>query len=419
MFGDARVDVSCIRSLTEESRMVIHLFTHDVQSSITLQKNPLISFSEFNFDLPAARDLWKSPTAEAWRDKYLSKGQAMGEMLVPRVSEIGHRIDALDEMNELVDVDLCYAVLLHGFWGQINAYRDSVRFYIPAESRTSISGHGKRNSTHRLWLASQHQELYRDVGEFSTMIQSYRLPSHFRDEPSIRGSPSVADSRDLVLVAELFQMILHVSLDDLQNFAGKSGEEEARRATAYLEDSWVTSSEARHAAWHAGQVLHHARRMRPASLRNFNAVTVYLASLTLWAYGMLSSNGDHGRGAVTGDRGHGSKPSPRILVLLDGEENQETKAYLQLGRGIPGLTDPGGAQGGVEFLANPGVALVIAQDLLQDNFPVRGEPLPPLVESIGKLLRDLGSGPTGTGKPSRAASENAESLAETTRFVCS
>ncbi len=398
--------------------MVIHLFTHDVQSSITLQKNPLISFSELNFGLPAAKDLWKSPTAEAWRDKYLSKGQALGEILIPRVSEIGHRIDVLDEIKELVDVDLCYSVLLHGFWGQINAYRDSVRFYIPVDSGTSISGHGKRNSTHRLWLASQHQELYRDVGEFSTMIQSHRPPSHFRDQPSNRGTPDVTDSRDLVLLAELFQMVLHVSLDDLQNFAGKSGEEEARRATTYLEDSWVTSSEARYAAWHAGQVLHHARQMPPASLRNFNAVTVYLASLTLWVYGLLSSNGEHGSGSVNGDRGHGSKSSPGSLVLLDGDENRETKAYLQLGRGIPGLAHRGGAQGGVEFLTNPGVALVIAQDLLQDNFPVRGEPLPPLVESIGKLLRDLGSGPTGTGRPSRAASENAESRAETAGFGC-
>ena len=419
MFGDVRIGMSCIRSLTADSRMVIHLFTHDVQSSITLQKNSLISFSELNFGLPAARDLWNSPTAEAWRDKYLSKGQAIGEILIPRVSEIGHRIELLDELNELVDVDLCYAVLLHGFWGQINAHRDSVRFYAPADSGISISGHGKHNSTHRLWLASQHQELYRDVDEFSTRIQSHRMPSHCRDQPSNSGPPDVADSRDLVLMAELFQMVLHVSLEDLQNFAGKSGEEAALRATAYLEGSWVTSSEARYAVWHAGQVLHHARQMPPASLRNFNAVTVYLASLTLWVYGLLSSNGDHGSGAVNGDRGQSSKPSPPSLVLLDGDENRETKAYLQLGRGTPGLAHPGGAQGGVEFLTNPGVALVVAQDLLQDNFPVRGEPLPPLVESIGKLLRDLGSGPTGTDRPSRAASENAESLAETTGFVCS
>ncbi len=157
---------------------------------------------------------------------------------------------------------------------------------------------------------------------------------------------------DLVITAELCQMALHVSLEDLQNFAGKSGEEEASHAAAHLEDSWATSSEARYAVWHAGQVFNHARRMPPASLRDFNAVAVYFASLTLWVYGLLSSNSPQESASADIGRKSQSQPnhSPRGLVLLDGEENRDTKAFIQLGRGIPGLAAKGGAKAGVEPL---------------------------------------------------------------------
>ncbi|OIW30850.1 hypothetical protein CONLIGDRAFT_660800 [Coniochaeta ligniaria NRRL 30616] len=365
-------------------RLALHIFIHDVQASVSLQKNPLMSFTELAFSLPAARDMWKAPTAKAWRETWLRKTPLDPNTNVPRVADLMHRLRAADELGEYVDMELCYTAVLYGFWGQISAHREAVRFYGDRKE------HG-RESSHRLWLKTQHQELYRDVVEFAALLYSSR-----------------GNVAHLTLIAELFMMILHVSLDDLQRFAGKLGEEEARRASGALEEGWVNSAEARYAVWHAGQVLSSARRLAPTSLRRFNAMAVYFAGLTLWTYGMLSTakngagsdpnGGDH----VVKDNQREGHPDPTSFVVVDGEETRETRAFLQLCRGTPALSH-NGDPADVEPLSNPSNVLMIARSVFRDNFPVRNEPLPPLVESLENLLRDLGSGTAG--RPSRAVSE--------------
>jgi hypothetical protein len=364
----------CIYTSLTAARLIIHLFFHDVQESLSLQKNSLISFTELAFSLPASRDLWKAPTVEKWRDIYLSKKPVVRDTPMPRVVDIMQHANILDEYREWVDVELCYSALLHGYWGQIAAYREAVKFYQDVGSM-------KKNSNHQLWLQSQHAELSRDLAEFSTLIYSSQ-----RDAPV------------LAIIAELFMMILHVAPDDLQNFAGKNGADEARRTAASLDMGWVRTIEARSAVWHAGQVFYNAHRLPPTSLRGFNAIAVYLATLTLWAYGLLSCSQSH-QGQREGDMSMGTDP---VLVFVDGEENRDTRAFLQLDRGIPGLM--GDPATGFESLSNPGMILSIARKVYRDNFPVTNEPLPPLVESLGNLLRDLGSGPAG--RTSRAPSEN-------------
>lgn len=401
-------------------RLIIHLFTHDAQTSISLQKNHLISYNELAFSLPASRDLWRAPNAEAWRHVYLSKKPL--HQPIPRVSEVMHNLNVLDELQERIDVELCYSALLHGFWGQVNAYRETIRFYANAHA------HGNGGS-HRLWLKSQHQELYHDLCAFSTIIHT-----------AYPNSRNLSHTVHLSLILELFLMILHVSPDDLQKFAGKAGEEEARRVAVSLEQHWVNTPEARYAAWHAGQVFRNARRLPPASLRGFNAIAVYLASLTLWAYGLLTypsssslpptrdgdfvglQPGPPHHNALGGSAGRFSPqgyyhnndapPTNQAFVLLDSEEARSTKAFLQFDRGIPALTTRVGsgshpnmadtaaseeaAATGLEPLSNPAAVLSIARTILRENFPVRSEPLPPLVESLENLLRDLGSGGVGS-----------------------
>lgn len=354
-------------------RLVLHLFFHDAQASVSLQKNPLMSFTELAFCLPAARDVWKAPTAKLWRDAWLRKRSLPPDTQIPRLGEIMHRLHAIDELDGYVDTELCYTAVLHGFWGQISAYREAVKFC-----------HQGSKSTHHHWLHMQQQELYRDIGEFSTIIYATRQPM-----------------AHLTIIAELFMMILHVSLDDLTRFAGKLGVEEARRAAPALEQGWVTSAEARYAVWHAGQVIANARRLAPTSLRRFNAVAVYFAGLTLWTYGLLSS-WPHQQPTTTNQPDQYNNQDHQPFVHLDGEETRDTRAFLQLGGGIPALTH----MGGVESLARPGMILTVTRKVFRDNFPVRDEALPPLVESLQNLLRDLGSGPAG--RPSRAASEEGD-----------
>lgn len=363
-------------ALESYKRLVIHMFFHDTQSSIGLCKNPLMSYNELCFTLPASRDLWKARSAEEWRNLYLTK-RPIPNGGIPRVAEVTQCMTILDDLEDRIDIELSCTALLHGFWGQIWSYRDAVKFH-------RSSGPNRRGaSTPPLWLKTQHQELYRDIAEFATQIQHSRKPKP-----------------QLILLAELFMMILHVSPDDLQKFAGKNGEDEARRAAHSLEESWFSGSESRYAVWHAGQVFHWARKLAPTSLRGFNAIAVYFASLTLWAFGLASctysTNGRQDEKA-----GNGSAPD---YVLVDGDESRETRAFLQLDRGVPGLTMYGDPNAGVESLSNTGMILTISRNLLRDNFPVRNEPLPPIVESLAHLLQDLGSGLAG--RASRCMSEN-------------
>ena len=98
-----------------------------------------------------------------------------------------------------------------------------------------------------------------------------------------------------------------------------------------------------------------------------------------------------------------------MTVLLDGEDSKKVQEFLQFNRGIPGIVYGCGGGGGdsgadhaagagpVEPLANHTGVLNAVRQLYRANFPVQSdeELLPPLVDSLEKLLRDL-------GRPSRA-----------------
>ncbi|KAJ0320826.1 hypothetical protein Brms1b_003050 [Colletotrichum noveboracense] len=110
-------------------RLVLHLFFHDIETSIGFCKNPLMSFTELSFSLPASRDLWRARTAEQWRSIYIAKTNAAPDRTIPRVCEVMHCTEILDDLEQLVDMELCYMALLHGYWGQIGAYREAIKFY--------------------------------------------------------------------------------------------------------------------------------------------------------------------------------------------------------------------------------------------------------------------------------------------------
>lgn len=440
--SQVRMQVELTRSL----RLVLHAFFHDVQTSISLQKHVLLSFTELSFCLPASRDLWKAPSAEAWRDNYMAKQHILPlDQTTPRLTEAMHRLGLLDSFSEVIDLDLCHMAILHGFWGQIASYREGIKFYCHHDTSVETihaGNNSQRDLARRHLLRSRHQELYRDLSEFSTVIYTTRKPP----------------AANLAIIAELLMMVLHVSLDDLQKFAGKAGEEEARRAAVAFEEDWAHTADARYAVWHAGQVLYNARRLPPTSLKGFYAMAVYFATLTLWMYGLLACSRPshsfggtaeypqhpfHHRSSLMGESGVvdpslssatpmslSASTAALSLVVLDGEETRDTRAFLQLNRGVPGLTvtrdqhhqqqnhqhqqnrpevgsgSSSGNRMSIEALSNPGMALTVGRELFRDNFPVSSEPLPPLVESLVNLLRDLGSGPAG--RASRAASENSD-----------
>ncbi|KAH7413212.1 hypothetical protein BKA64DRAFT_348221 [Cadophora sp. MPI-SDFR-AT-0126] len=355
-------------------RLVIHLFLHDTRASVALQKGPLISFTELSFSLPASRALFLASSAAEWKAKYLEHRTPLWRA-PPRLLDALHDITILDDLQDECDVALCYTALLHGFWGQIWAYLEGCKFH--------LAGH-KPDSAHQLWLTTQHRELYRDIEAFKLSLA--------------RGAKN---SPDLLLTVELFLMILYVSPEELQRFAGKGGEEAAVQVIPSLEQ-WASTGHARKAVWHAGQVFRAAALMPPAGLRDFLAIAVYFASLTIWTYSNL---------CPSSSRNGSERPKSRLaqlqdttsVAIVDGPETRETRAFLSGHLDSAALTvvkslEPiiegfDGSNATTIRLADTNAALKIARDLYRSNFPVMDGPLPPLVENMGNLMRDLSSLP--------------------------
>jgi len=72
----------------------------------------------------------------------------------------------------------------------------------------------------------------------------------------------------------------------ITRFAGKCGEEEARRAYTLLQP-WSQTKEARIAVSHAGQLLRAVRAIPPYQIRGQDSFMLYHAIMVLWTYSMM------------------------------------------------------------------------------------------------------------------------------------
>ncbi|CAG7566266.1 unnamed protein product [Fusarium equiseti] len=340
-------------------RLAMRAFLHDVQSSILSWKGPTLAYNELEFALPAADDLWKASNSHMWCELHSGKG-VLPAGDVPRLSDIRDCMAFVTEPNAWVDIEGCCKVALHGLWGQVWTYRCAI-----ALRHNSNSDHS--GSDVPLWAHSLYQSLYSGLRRFSDKVKEVKT---FGPE--------------LLLLSELFMMILHVSLNDLQRLAGRKGEEESRRAAQSLEKGWLPRSESRHAVWHAGQVLRHAEKCKSTTLQGFNAMVVYFASLTLWAYGMVSqqtTNDYQGAGGET--------------VSLNGPETGELTTFLELGQGIPSLASPGGMRSQLDPVSDHAATLSLGRLIFRLNYPATNGAMPPLVEGLCRHLADLQSGANG------------------------
>lgn len=217
-------------------------------------------------------------------------------------------------------------------------------------------------------------------------------------------------------------MKLHVSLDDIQLFAGRAGEEEARKVYPQIR-AWTEESDSRTAVWHAGQLFRVARGFESTRLRDFYAVAVHHAALTLWVYGMVVSNTNRQSGLQTpvgqpavaytpnGQRARQPQAPPNLMaatssrkLYLDGSDEKAGRAFAQLRLGVPGLQKNSnaakdGSTARPESAPSPGAfcplynskgVMAVAAAVLRGNFPRSKEGLPPLVENLAIFMDDLG-----------------------------
>jgi hypothetical protein len=339
------------------------------------QVSPLLSPAEMALDLPSSRELWCAHNARDWRDIYLQIGLPMQEKSLSIAQSIPHVSQIRDQPG--IDVPLSAMVVVHCVWAavwnnsQLNAL---VRSQSPNQPSLGVL------------LASSSWD-----NGVPQLLEQLRLI--FSDWNGLfRPEMEIGLERTL--------LNLYVSFEQVQLFAGKEGEEEARRAFPILRQ-WSTTSDARKAVWHAGQVLKAARRCPPKHLRDFQAVCLYHAGMTLWTYTVVSAPalGDQQFNAEIQSQ---SKASTGFrdseLVWLDGSDETAVQKFIALNRGRPVIrnstSDPGselGSPGETISLGNPKAVMDVCIDLLKRNSPLEGDGTQlPLVENLSQLMHDLG-----------------------------
>ena len=294
------------------------------------------------------------------------------------MGDLFHDVHLLTRNHGRLDVQYSISIFLHGFWALILEYRQLSSVHRTRSYANSLGGNPK------LLLGSRHEELVRDLQSFQLIASSWQDMS----------------AREHLLL-NLLLLNLHVSLDDMQLFSGKEGEDQARRIYPVLQQ-WAASSESRSAAWCAAQILRYARYFPQDHLKDFYAVAVHHAALTLWTYGVV----------VRANRrrpepGPGPGPGPfqttttttteAEAVYLDGTDSIAIQRFIGQDQGRPVIRGPE-ARGvaTTASLQDPRACMETAADVLRCNFG-QAQELPPLVENLRQIMRQLGNAAWAVG----------------------
>ncbi|PTB65291.1 hypothetical protein BBK36DRAFT_1122226 [Trichoderma citrinoviride] len=348
-----------------KSRLVFHCYIREAQISMTALTNPCMSYAELTLPLPERKALWTAKSASEWKAVYLA-GAAGQNTRVPSLAEVVRNTRRLVEDSARIDVQLSVSVLLHGFWSLILEYCQLSVIH-------QFRSYSKEGSN--ALLSSRREELTRELQAFQFVVSELE---------------GISPQEQVVLY--LLMMHLHVSLDDLQIFSGKQGEEEARRMYPILQQ-WTASPESWYAVWCAGQVLRYAKLFPPGTLKDFYAIAVHHAALALWTYGVVS------RASQQQDMPSQYDYDP--MYLDDGGDATSIRQFLSFGQGRPliqGLAgSSSGAAPGDASVYDPRACMDIAQEILQANFRRPQDALPPLVENLCQLIKQLGNAAWAVG----------------------
>ncbi|KAL4811887.1 hypothetical protein BDW67DRAFT_141805 [Aspergillus spinulosporus] len=339
--GSGSIEDAWLQWIQQESlkRLAYHLFEHDVEAAAAMNRPALTSYAEFTVPFPSARDLWLAPTAAAWKELLETKySHAVSSDLSLR--DLLSDLSILSDLPVNIDTGVVNSAVLHGLMSQVWAFR---------QQASLMNSHTNDRPVTRLWLQTRQDDLSQCIKTASENIVN---------------APPLA-----TLFSEFAMMHLHVNLDSIQRFAGQFGEMEARREYPKLRE-WALTKEARTSIWHAGQVLRAARLVLPFQLRGFDSLAIYHAILVL---------------------GH-----PNPVVSLDGPETELTKSFINRSVGQPGLTLHF-ADAGISAvfcpLTSPRLVMDVGRQVYEGNFQGATDYLPPLVENLRNLIRELGSLP--------------------------
>lgn len=187
-----------------ESASANHSASYFQVAFIHLEQNRLISPAQMMLPLPASNALWQAPDAYVWRNILLAKETPQGPL--PLMTELFANMPALDTLGDAVDKNLCTLASCHALAHEVWQFRQQ------SQLLCSWQAQGRQDR----WLG--HLNRKKDLLDDLTTISDYcELNDNIPAE--------------VMCTVEFLTMSLHVSVQDILTFSGKSGEEEARRVS--------------------------------------------------------------------------------------------------------------------------------------------------------------------------------------------
>lgn len=343
----------------------------DAQASMTSSTNPHISFTEMSLPLPAAREIWFAKNPQEWKHYYLKRGAGQpGSQL--SLGDVIRNPGLLANEQQWLDIQFSVSIVLHAFWSMIHDFH-------------------KINTTYSdpALVASHRAHLVKTLDTFQrlavdTLVHAISPQEH--------------------LMANLLQMNLHVSLPELQLFLGKEGDDQAKRIYPVLQQ-WAQGPDSRRAIWHAGQVLRFAKEFPMNHLKDFYAVAVHHAALTLWTWGVVTKARRRTHGQASGfnrlnepifhidafDSPHEfisygtGRPAIMGLPLKDASDTEAATS----GSHIRGRLDS------IAFVDGPASCMRAVADIFFRKYS--NDNAPPMVENLVHLVKQLGTASRGMG----------------------
>jgi hypothetical protein len=351
-------------------RLAIHILNICTQFSLALVTTPLVRYTEMSVPLPAARSLWNASSAEAWRSAYLAL-ENQNLACLPELRSCYSNFATLLHLGDAHDAPSTGLAILSGLWVNVWQYKERVN------ARNTSTETLRANSA--LIIESLQQEARGILEDFKNVYTQLTGTM----EPN------------LLALHEQQLMHLYISLEDVQYLGGKAGEAEARRVLPLLTD-WVKGRASRQAAWHAGQILRVGRQDLDPALRASMIVAVYHASLTIWAYLILSDTLSVDMPVTTSQRqlypNQDHCPRSEPLALIDGDDTPVVQRFLLVPGAKAALTAPAKDMQPIllHISRAPAVMTAIAT-LLRDCSGLKANwNCPSLVDNLTRLVERLG-----------------------------
>lgn len=377
-------------------RLVHALFIHDAQTSITLFRPPIFSFTEMRLPLPCADELWDASTPMSWKvalesvtdngTNLNSSSHAPFPSIATQVRQLlTGSLEPICTLKTRASASWQLECLLYGLWGMVSDFQ--LQYAWLREGCLDADPGPLLAATRFNLLSSALDTFSREAMTPTTVIPG----------------PAGASSS---LVFHLLRLALNAPINVLLSFAGKEGGVEARRVKRLL-DEWVLSRRARQALWHACQICRSAAELTPSAAVGLPIVAVCFAALTMWAYGLvlvarqMKQDGSTETVAGSGSGDFGAMLKNRPTVRIDGAWSDEVANFVATGHHVPTISSNlkgGDSCSPVPVSSCPGAVMFSAARVLdRRKRQTNDENVSQFLQGVVQVMEDVGSATYAAG----------------------